>query len=250
MPGAVQTAEVDGVLVITLNRPEVRNAIDSALSQGVHAALAALDADDSLRVGVLTGAGGTFCAGMDLKAFAASGLPKGIDDVLRHGCRKPLVAAIEGIAVGGGLELALIADLLVAARDARFGSPEVKFGLFPGGGALLRLPRLLPQSVVTELALTGELMSAEAAHTHGLVVRLCDPGRTLHAALELAGAIARNAPLGVDATLRLLRRAPGRTEEELWAEQVELVDAVFHSEDAQEGARAFAEKRPPEWSGR
>jgi len=170
--------------------------------------------------------------------------------VLRHGCRKPLVAAIEGIAVGGGLELALIADLLVAARDARFGSPEVKFGLFPGGGALLRLPRLLPQSVVTELALTGELMSAEAAHTHGLVVRLCDPGRTLHAALELAGAIARNAPLGVDATLRLLRRAPGRTEEELWAEQVELVDAVFHSEDAQEGARAFAEKRPPEWSGR
>ena len=250
MADAVQTSAVDGVLVITLNRPEVRNAIDSALSQGVHAALAALDADDSLRVGVLTGAGGTFCAGMDLKAFAVHGLPDKVDDVLRHGCRKPLVAAIEGIAVGGGLELALIADLLVAARDARFGSPEVKFGLFPGGGALLRLPRLLPQSVVTELALTGELMSAEAAHTHGLVVRLCDPGRTLHAALELAGAIARNAPLGVDATLRLLRRAPGRTEEELWAEQVELVDAVFHSEDAQEGARAFAEKRPPEWSGR
>ena len=250
MADAVQTSAVDGVLVITLNRPEVRNAIDSALSRGVHAALAALDADDSLRVGVLTGAGGTFCAGMDLKAFAVHGLPDKVDDVLRHGCRKPLVAAIEGIAVGGGLELALIADLLVAARDARFGSPEVKFGLFPGGGALLRLPRLLPQSVVTELALTGELMSAEAAHTHGLVVRLCDPGRTLHAALELAGAIARNAPLGVDATLRLLRRAPGRTEEELWAEQVELVDAVFHSEDAQEGARAFAEKRPPKWSGR
>ena len=250
MADAVQTSAVDGVLVITLNRPEVRNAIDSALSRGVHAALAALDADDSLRVGVLTGAGGTFCAGMDLKAFAVHGLPDKVDDVLRHGCRKPLVAAIEGIAVGGGLELALIADLLVAARDARFGSPEVKFGLFPGGGALLRLPRLLPQSVVTELALTGELMSAEAAHAHGLVVRLCDPGRTLHAALELAGAIARNAPLGVDATLRLLRRAPGRTEEELGAEQVELVDAVFHSEDAQEGARAFAEKRPPKWSGR
>ena len=250
MADAVHTSAVDGVLVITLNRPEVRNAIDSALSLGVHAALAVLDGDDSLRVGVLTGAGGTFCAGMDLRAFAVHGLPAKVDDVLRHGCRKPLVAAIEGIAVGGGLELALIADLLVAARDARFGSPEVKFGLFPGGGALLRLPRLLPQSVVTELALTGELMSAEAAHAHGLVVRLCDPGRTLHAALELAGAIARNAPLGVDATLRLLRRAPGRTEEELWAEQVELVDAVFHSEDAQEGARAFAEKRPPKWAGR
>ena len=250
MPGAVQTAEVDGVLVITLNRPEVRNAIDSALSLGVLAALRALDADKDLRVGVLTGAGGTFCAGMDLKAFAASGLPKGIDDVLRHGCRKPLVAAIEGVAVGGGLELALIADLLVAARDARLGSPEVKFGLFPGGGALLRLPRHLPQSIVTELALTGEPLSAESAFAHGLVVRLCEPGHALDTALELARAIARNAPLGVDAALRLLRMAPGRTEEDLWAEQRRLVDAVFHSEDAQEGARAFAEKRPPQWSGR
>ena len=250
MADTVLTSAVDGVLVITLNRPEVRNAIDSALSLGVHAALAALDADDGLRVGVLTGAGDTFCAGMDLKAFAVHGLPLKVDDVLRHGCRKPLVAAIEGMAVGGGLELALIADLLVAARDARFGSPEVRFGLFPGGGALLRLPRILPQSLVTELALTGELMSAQVAYSHGLVVRLCDPGHTLDAALELAGAIACNAPLGVDATLRLLRRTPGRTEEELWAEQVALVDAVFHSQDAQEGARAFAEKRPPEWSGR
>ena len=250
MPGAVQTAEVDGVLVITLNRPEVRNAIDSALSLGVLAALRALDADKDLRVGVLTGAGGTFCAGMDLKAFAASGLPEGIDDVLRHGCRKPLVAAVEGVAVGGGLELALIADLLVAASDARLGSPEVKFGLFPGGGALLRLPRHLPQSIVTELALTGEPLSAESAFAHGLVVRLCEPGQALDTALELARAIARNAPLGVDAALRLLRMAPGRTEEDLWAEQRRLVDAVFHSEDAQEGARAFAEKRPPQWSGR
>jgi len=250
MPGAVQTAEVDGVLVITLNRPEVRNAIDSALSLGVLAALRALDADKDLRVGVLTGAGGTFCAGMDLKAFAASGLPEGIDDVLRHGCRRPLVAAVEGVAVGGGLELALIADLLVAASDARLGSPEVKFGLFPGGGALLRLPRHLPQSIVTELALTGEPLSAESAFAHGLVVRLCEPGHALDTALELARAIARNAPLGVDAALRLLRMAPGRTEEDLWAEQRRLVDAVFHSEDAQEGARAFAEKRPPQWSGR
>jgi enoyl-CoA hydratase len=250
MPDAVQTAEIDGVFVITLNRPTVKNAIDTDLSLGLLNALATLDAGDDLRVGVLTGAGGTFCAGMDLKAFAASGLPERIDDVLRHGCHKPLVAAIEGVAVGGGLELALIADLLVAASDARLGSPEVKFGLFPGGGALLRLPRHLPQSIVAELALTGEPLSAEAAFAHGLVVRLCEPGHALDTALELARAIARNAPLGVDAALRLLRIAPGRTEEELWTEQRRLVDAVFHSEDAQEGARAFAEKRPPQWSGR
>jgi enoyl-CoA hydratase len=250
VPDAVQTAAADGVLVITLDRPEVKNAIDSDLSLGVLAALHALDTDDDLRVGVLTGAGGCFCAGLDLKAFAVSGLPKKIDDVLRDGCRKPLIAAIEGVAVGGGLELALIADLLVAARDARLGSPEVRFGLFPGGGALLRLPRHLPQSLVTEMALTGEPLSAEAAYAYGLVVRLCEPGGTLDAAVELARAIARNAPLGVEAALHLLRMSPGRTEEELWAEQRNLVDTVFQSEDAQEGARSFAEKRPPQWSGR
>src|SRR5580704_15680956 len=220
------------------------------MSLGVLEALATLDTDDTLRVGVLTGAGGSFCAGMDLKAFAASGLPSRIDELLRDGCRKPLVAAVEGVAVGGGLELALIADLIVASTDATFGSPEVRFGLFPGGGALLRLPRHLPQSVVAEMALTGSPLGAPSAFDHGLVVRLCQPGHALETDLELAGAIARNAPLGVDAALRLLRRAPGRTEDELWAEQRALVDEVFHCDDAREGARAFAEKRPPEWSGR
>jgi enoyl-CoA hydratase len=247
---AVLTAVVDRVLVISLNRPHVKNAIDSALSLGLLDALAQLDRDDALRVGVLTGTGGSFCAGMDLKAFARSGLPDGIDSVLRDGCRKPLVAAIEGVALGGGLELALVADLLVAASDARLGSPEVKFGLFPGGGALLRLPRHLPQSVTALLALTGEPLSAEAALRHGLIVRMCEPGGALDAALELAASIARNAPLGLAAVKRLLRMAPGRPEEELWTEQLALVDQVFHSDDAQEGARAFAEKRPPSWTGR
>jgi enoyl-CoA hydratase len=247
---AVETSALDDVLVITLNRPDARNAIDSAMSLGVLDALAQLDGDDELRVGVLTGAGGTFCAGMDLKAFAADGLPTKIDDVFRKGCTKPLVAAVEGVAVGGGLEMALIADLLVAASDARLGSTEVKFGLFPGGGALLRLPRHLPQSLVAELAFTGRLLSAQEAFAHGLVVRLSEPGDALEAALELAAAIARNAPLGVAAVKQLLRLAPGRTEEELWAEQRRLVDAVFHSEDAREGAQAFAEKRPPQWRGR
>lgn len=250
MAEAVETSALDDVLVITLNRPEVRNAIDSAMSLGVLSALAQLDGDDDLRVGVLTGAGGTFCAGMDLKAFASDGMPTKIDDVFRKGCTKPLVAAIEGVAVGGGLEMALIADLLVAASDARLGSTEVKFGLFPGGGALLRLPRHLPQSLVAELAFTGRLLSAQDAFEHGLVVRLSEPGDALETALELAAAIARNAPLGVAAVKQLLRLVPGRTEEELWIEQRRLVDAVFHSEDAQEGAQAFAEKRPPEWQGR
>ena len=247
---AVTTSAADGVVVITLDRPQVKNAIDSALSVGLFDALAALDADETLRAGVLTGAGGTFCAGMDLKAFAAAGLPARIDDVLRHGARKPLVAAVEGVAVGGGLELALIADLIVAASDASFGSPEVRFGLFPGGGALLRLPRYLPVSVVTEMALTGTRLSARSAFEHGLVVRLSEPGHSLEDGIELAQAIARSAPLGVDAALRLLRRAPGRTEDELWAEQRALVAEVFGSDDAQEGARAFAEKRAPQWSGR
>ena len=250
MTEAVTTATIGDVLVITLDRPEVKNAIDSDMSRGVLAALAALDGDDALRVGILTGAGGSFCAGMDLKAFARDGLPEGIDDIFRNGCRKPLIAAIEGVAVGGGLELALVADLLVASNVARFGSPEVKFGLFPGGGALLRLPRHLPQSLVTEMALTGEPLGASTALAHGLIVRMCEPGEALATALHLAAAIARNAPLGVEAVKRMVRLAPGRSEDELWPLQRELVDAVFHSEDSQEGARAFAEKRSPRWTGR
>jgi enoyl-CoA hydratase len=247
---AVLTSTVDHVRIITLNRPEARNAIDSDVSLGVFDALAALDADDDVRVGILTGAGGDFCAGMDLKAFAHAGLPAKIDAILRNGCRKPLIAAIEGVAVGGGLELALIADLLVGSSTARLGSPEVKFGLFPGGGALLRLPRYLPLSLVVELALTGQLISAETAYEHGLLVRLSEPGAALDAARELATAIVAAAPLGVAAVKQLLGRSPGRTENELWEEQIALVDAVFTSDDAAEGARAFAEKREPRWSGR
>ncbi|HWD55585.1 MAG TPA: crotonase/enoyl-CoA hydratase family protein [Acidimicrobiales bacterium] len=249
MPDAVLTTRADGILVITLNRPKVRNAINSDLSLGVLDALDELDTDGGLRVGVLTGTGGFFCAGLDLKAFAVDGVPQKIDDVFRNRCRKPLVAAIEGVALGGGLEMALVADLLVAARDARFGSPEVKFGLFPGGGALLRLPRQMPETIVTEMTLTGEPISAQRAFDHGLLTRLCEPGDALDEALELAASVARNAPLGVEAAKRLLRMAPGRTEEELWAEQRKLVDSVFHSADAQEGARSFTEKRPPRWTG-
>jgi enoyl-CoA hydratase len=247
---AVLTATEGPVLVITLNRPHVKNAINSELSLGITDAFKRLDEDDELRVGVLTGAGGSFCAGMDLKAFADEGLPGGIDSIYLNGCRKPLVAAIEGFCLGGGLELALVADLLVATEDAKLGSPEVRFGLFPAGGALLRLPRHLPQSTVALLALTGEPMTALDAFRAGLVVRLCSSGGALDAAMELAASVARNAPLGLNAVKQLLRMVPGRTEEELWPHQLALVDTVFRSEDAREGARSFAEKRPPSWTGR
>jgi enoyl-CoA hydratase len=224
---AVVTSVVGPILVITLDRPEVRHAINSDLSLGVLRALTQLDSDDDLRVGVITGSG-----------------------VYRHGSRKPLVAAIEGVALGGGLELALVADLLVAASDATFGSPEVRFGLFPGGGALLKLPRTMPLAVVTRLALTGQPITARTALEHGLVVEVTEPGGALAAAMDLAGMIARNAPLGVQAGKRLLRESPGLTEDELWAAQLELINTVFTSEDAGEGARSFAEKRSPEWRGR
>jgi enoyl-CoA hydratase len=154
------------------------------------------------------------------------------------------------VALGGGLELALVADLLVAASDATFGSPEVRFGLFPGGGALLKLPRTMPLAVVTRLALTGQPITARTALEHGLVVEVTEPGGALAAAMDLAGMIARNAPLGVQAGKRLLRESPGLTENELWAAQLELINTVFTSEDAGEGARSFAEKRSPEWRGR
>jgi enoyl-CoA hydratase len=247
---AVLTAAEGAVLVITLNRPRVHNAIDSALARGLMDALARLEADDGLRVGILTGAGGSFCAGMDLRAFAQGGLPEGIDDVFRHGCAKPLLAAVEGPALGGGLELALVADLIVAARSATFGSPEARFGLFPGGGALLRLPRHLPQSLVAWMALSGEPLEAAAAYEHGLVVRLTERGQALEVAREMAAPIAANAPLSVAAARAILRLVPGRSEDELWREQRALVESVFGSQDAAEGARSFAEKRPPVWRGR
>jgi enoyl-CoA hydratase len=247
---AVLTSVVGRVLVITLNRPHVKNAIDSAMSKGVVAALAKLDADGQLRAGVITGSGGAFCAGMDLKAFATDGIPQGIDGAFLNGCQKPLVAAIEGVALGGGLEMALMADLMVGATNARIGITEVKFGLFPGGGALLRLPYYLPQSIVTQMAMTGQPLTAEEAYQHGLIVQMCEPGDALEAGLALATTIAGNAPLGVAAIKSLLRTAPGRPLDEMWVMQRELVDKVFHSDDAREGARAFAEKRPPEWQGR
>ncbi|HET9770391.1 MAG TPA: crotonase/enoyl-CoA hydratase family protein [Acidimicrobiia bacterium] len=238
------------VLLITMNRPEARNAINGDLADGLVAAVDELDGDDGLTVGVLTGAGKGFCSGMDLKAFAAVGAPKSVTRFLQHGAEKPLIAAVEGFAVAGGLELALTCDLIVAARGAKLGIPEVGVGLFAAGGALLRLPQRLPYGVALELALTADLITAERGHDYGLVIRLTEPGQAAGEALALAERIARNAPLAVAASKRLVRAAQGVTEEEFWALQKPLIPGVFESDDAKEGPRSFAEKRAPVWSGR
>ncbi|HEX8101266.1 MAG TPA: crotonase/enoyl-CoA hydratase family protein [Solirubrobacteraceae bacterium] len=251
---AVLTEAQDGVLLITLNRPEARNAVNLAVAEGVAAALDALDADDALQVGVLTGAGGAFCAGMDLKAFVTGERPfvegRGFAGIVERPARKPLIAAIEGFAVAGGFEIALACDLIVAARDARLGIPEVKRSLVAAGGALIRLPKRIPYHLAMELALTGDPIDAARGYEIGVVNRLAEPGGAVAVARELAAAIARNGPLALDATKRILRAAGDWTEEEAWARQGEISGPVFGSEDAREGATAFAEKRPPVWRGR
>jgi enoyl-CoA hydratase len=247
--------ERDGrIQIITLNRPEARNAVNRALAEGLAEALDALDADDELSVGVLTGAGGGFCAGMDLKAFVQGEVPyvgdRGFAGITQRSARKPLIAAIEGFAVAGGLEVALACDLIVAGRSAKLGIPEVKRSLVAAGGALLRLPRRLPEGIAMELALTGDPISAERGHEFGLVNRLADDGQALEAALELARKIAANGPLALAATKAVMQQRHSWSEGEFWDRQGEITGPVFSSEDAREGATAFAEKRPPEWKGR
>jgi len=251
---AVLTERRDNVLVITLNRPEARNAVNLALAEGVAAALDELDADDELSVGVLTGAGNGFSSGMDLKAFVAGEVPyvgdRGFGGITRRASEKPLIAAIEGFAVAGGLEVALACDLLVAARGAKLGIPEAKRSLVAAGGALLRLPERIPYHLAMELALTGEPITAERAAELGLVNRLADPGGALEAALELATEVAANGPLALVASKRILQESGDWSHEEMWERQNEIAGTVMVSEDAREGAVAFAEKRPPVWKGR
>jgi len=248
-PPAVLTETRGRVLVITLNRPDAMNAINTALAQGLLRAVEELDGNPDLTVGVLTGAGRGFCSGMDLKAFASEGPPIGMDQFIRHGAKKPLIAAIEGFALAGGLELALSCDLLVAAAGVKIGIPEVGVGLFAAGGGLLRLPRVLPYAVAMELALTADPITAEQAHAYGLVSRVAEKGAALETALTLAERIARNAPLGVAASKQLVQMSLDVTEAEFWEAQKPLVATVFTSNDAKEGPRSFAEKRAPNWSG-
>jgi enoyl-CoA hydratase/carnithine racemase len=251
---AVLTERRESVLVVTLNRPDARNAVNGALAEGVADALDELDADDALRTGIITGAGGFFSAGMDLKAFVRGESPyvadRGFAGITQRAASKPLIAAVEGFALAGGFEIALSCDLIVAAEGARFGIPEVKRGLVAAAGALIRLPKRIPYHLAMELALTGEPMSAERAAEVGIVNRLAAPGQALDAALALAGEIARNGPLALDASKRIVASAPDWTEAEAWQRQGEIAGPVMASEDAREGATAFAEKREPRWQGR
>jgi len=250
---AVISEQRGNVLLITLNRPEVRNAVNGAVAEGVAGALDELDAREDVSVGVLTGAGGFFCAGMDLGAFVRGEAPwfedRGFAGIAQRASAKPLIAAIEGFAVAGGMEIALACDLIVAARGAKIGIPEAKRSLVAAGGALLRLPRRMPYHAVMELALTGEPVLAERMHEFGVVNRLAEPGAAVDVALELAAQIARNGPLAVVASKRILQEQFDWSSEEMWDRQNAIARPVFESEDAKEGASAFKEKRDPVWRG-
>jgi enoyl-CoA hydratase len=250
----VLRTEVRGhVLIVVLNRPHAKHAFNLALASALSDALDRFDEDSALRVGILTGSGGTFSSGADLKALLRGERgyteKRGGFGIMKRPPEKPLIAAVEGYAVAGGFELALSADLIVAARDAKFGLPEVKRGLVAVGGALFRLPRRIPYHVAMEMALTGDLYPAERMVELGIVSRVVDAGTALDAALELAHRLSENGPLALRATKQIVFHANAWSDEVAWGEQRRYADPAFKSEDAKEGPRAFAEKRKPVFRG-
>lgn len=244
----------DGVQIMTLNRPEAKNAATLAMSQAMVEALDELDSRDDIRIGIVTGAGGTFCAGMDLKGFLRGERPsvqgRGFAGITEKPPRKPVIAAVEGYALAGGFEIVLACDLIVAANNSNFGLPEVKRSLVAAAGGLLRLPQRLPYHIAMEYILTGGMLPAAEAHRLGLVNHLTEPGQALEKALELAAAIAANGPLATAASKQIVVESSEWSRDEMFQKQMEIGGPVFTSEDAREGATAFAEKRAPVWKGK
>ena len=254
MANEVLVDVTDGIMTVTLNRPEAKNAANRAVAVGVAAAMDQLDSDDSIRVAILTGAGGTFCAGMDLKAFVTGEMPmvegRGFAGLTEATPRKPLIAAIEGYALAGGMELAISCDLIVAADNAKFGIPEVKRGLAAAAGGLIKLPRQIPSRLAMELAITGDFITSQRAYEIGLVNQIVPAGTALEAAKALAAKIAANGPLAVAVSKQVIQESADWSSEEMWKKQQDLVMPIFGSEDAMEGSIAFAEKRAPNWKGK
>ena len=253
MSDEVLTSEEDGILVVTINRPEAKNAMTKAAAEGIAAAMDRLDSDDNLRVGILTGAGGTFCSGMDLKGFLRGESPsiegRGFGGIVQKPPEKPLIAAVEGYALAGGLELMIACDLVVANTGAKFGIPEVKRGLVAAAGGVMMLPDQIPERIAMELALTGDFIDAARAYELGLINRITD-GEALVAAKELAASIVANGPLAVRVSKQVIKQSRGWPMDERYTRQTQLIAPVFISEDAREGAAAFAEKRAPNWKGK
>jgi enoyl-CoA hydratase len=253
-PADAVLTEVDGgIAVITINRPQARNAVNGDVARGIATAVDELDASNDVRVLILTGAGGTFSAGMDLKGFLTGDNPtaggRGFAGITERPPVKPVIAAVEGYALAGGFEIALSCDLVVASETAKFGLPEVRRGLVAGAGGLLRLPRRVPYHLAMEIALTGEHVTAERLYQAGLVSSLTGAGQALGGARELAARVAQGGPLALAATKRVIVESPDWPSAEAFARQAEIIGPVFTSADAMEGAAAFAEKRAPVWRG-
>jgi len=250
MSETVTTEVHDRVLVVRLAREAKRNAIDVDMAEGISAALDRLDDDDSLWAGVLTGTTSVFCAGTDMRAGVHSTERGGQYGIIRRSRTKPLIAAVEGAALGGGFEVAMSCDLIVASTTARFGLPEVHRSLVPICGGLFRAPRVLPLNVAREMLLTGDPIEVDRAERLGLVNLITEPGAALDAAVALAQRICRNGPVAVRETMRFLAAIAADAEATGWAETVTSEAVIHSSEDTREGVMAFFERREPDWSGR